>query len=253
MSLDPTPLAKAVTRLAEQLDSLQSVRTALITAHPDDELLFFGPLLEHHEASRDPLHVFCLTDGGWDGARRTIDPELGALRITEFHSLSRCFTNVYTVYLQSPLQDDPTRPWDSQILNVVLYSIATLPALRAVYTFDSRGASGHRHHCQLGRAAQAFHFGCPVLLLRTHSWFESPFKKSSPTEIKYLARDRTRLRQAFATVYPSQRAWYRTLLLYFGRSVRGITFSVYSSPRQRQTSPVSGAVDGTAYAEVPLS
>jgi len=59
----------------------------ILTAHPDDEVLFFLPLMQSLEAQRTPFLVACMTCGDWNGHP---DPQLGQERAREMekvHSL----------------------------------------------------------------------------------------------------------------------------------------------------------------------
>lgn len=38
-------------------------RSLLVIAHPDDEVMFFGPTLNHFRRKRENLHVLCLSTG----------------------------------------------------------------------------------------------------------------------------------------------------------------------------------------------
>lgn len=40
-----------------------SLRTLLVIAHPDDEVMFFGPTLNHFRRKGENLHVLCLSSG----------------------------------------------------------------------------------------------------------------------------------------------------------------------------------------------
>lgn len=53
-------------------------RFLLLTAHPDDECMFFGPTLVHLLASKaNEVHSMCLSSGNADGLGETRVKELG--------------------------------------------------------------------------------------------------------------------------------------------------------------------------------
>ena len=51
-------------------------RVLIITAHPDDECMFFGPTILHLKMRNIPVKIICLSSGNYDG--------LGQTRIKEF-------------------------------------------------------------------------------------------------------------------------------------------------------------------------
>ena len=129
----------------------------LVTAHPDDESMFFLPTLTNLNKAGETVWLVCLTTGNYDGLGDTRKAELSRVcRLLHIHRLVQ-------VQVEA-LQDHPTRPWD---LNVVTAEIerALVCALRKdeeqqaasgstcrsiqrmiLITFDFHGVSGHINH-----------------------------------------------------------------------------------------------------------
>lgn len=51
-------------------------RLLLVIAHPDDEAMFFSPLLLSRRASGDDIYVLCLSTGNFEGIGETRCKEL---------------------------------------------------------------------------------------------------------------------------------------------------------------------------------
>lgn len=46
-------------------------RVLIITAHPDDECMFFGPTILHLKMRNIPVKIICLSSGNYDGLGQT--------------------------------------------------------------------------------------------------------------------------------------------------------------------------------------
>lgn len=44
-------------------DSFNTHKSLLVIAHPDDEVMFFGPTLNYYRRRNGDLHVLCLSTG----------------------------------------------------------------------------------------------------------------------------------------------------------------------------------------------
>lgn len=114
----------------------------LVTAHPDDEAMFFAPSIQALAAAGTTIYALCLSTGNADG--------LGAQRVRElFGSFDVLGVPAGRVkYLDEPqLQDSMQVVWpNDRISSLVNKHINTLPSIDALITFDSRGVSGHTNH-----------------------------------------------------------------------------------------------------------
>lgn len=116
-------------------------RILLVTAHPDDEVMFFGPMIYWIiEQKNCEIYLLCLTMGGdkkrkeelWDSAKILGIPE----------------ANV-TILMSTQLPDDPKVRWPENIVaEIILHHVET-HRINAVVTFDKRGVSGHRNHISI--------------------------------------------------------------------------------------------------------
>ncbi|KAJ7176658.1 LmbE-like protein [Mycena filopes] len=142
-------------RIARQLESSGSNAFAgnilLLTAHPDDECMFFAPtilalaaLQQPAISSRNPrssLYSMCLSVGNADG--------LGAIRKYELESsldLLGIDTDKRLLVDHPDLQDNFTAQWDAQIIASVLKPYILENRINTILTFDSQGISGHPNH-----------------------------------------------------------------------------------------------------------
>ncbi|KAL8010704.1 putative deacetylase LmbE-like domain superfamily [Plasmopara halstedii] len=130
-------------------------RALIVTAHPDDESMFFLPLV--HSLQQSPkdnndvwqIHLLCLSQGNFDG--------LGDVRVKELKAsasyigLSSGHINVLEDF---KLQDGMMKQWEvSYIAKIVTkyieeHTIDTVRCYAAyeVFTFDDYGVSGHPNH-----------------------------------------------------------------------------------------------------------
>ena len=112
----------------------------LVTAHPDDETLFFSPALL---ALCDmlELHVLCLSTGNYDG--------LGAVRSVEL--LRACAVlgvsaERVEIVDDAEMQDGPKAHWSAlRVASIVNAHLVSRGLLR-VLTFDAQGVTGHANH-----------------------------------------------------------------------------------------------------------
>ncbi|KZT04513.1 LmbE-like protein [Laetiporus sulphureus 93-53] len=131
-------------------------RVLLLTAHPDDECMFFAPtvqaLVEHGNklppTDTDRLEVYslCLSIGNADGLgsvrRHELDRSLDILGIQEGHRW---------VEDKSALQDNFTAQWDHQVIADVIMPYVINNNITTILTFDDYGISGHPNHYSLPR------------------------------------------------------------------------------------------------------
>lgn len=152
----------AAKRRLQRLSSAQDAARAdkpwllLVTAHPDDESMFFVPVLRAYDPARS--FVLCLSNGGFDGLGKVRERELRAC-------CGACFglpTANVDVLDDARMQDGPSEAWAAaDVAAVVRRKVAALvaqqrqaqaavPALDVV-TFDEGGVSGHANHVSVHR------------------------------------------------------------------------------------------------------
>lgn len=89
----------------------------LIVAHPDDEIMFFSPVLERLAAKRVDIHILSLSNGNADG--------LGALRTKEFEKCASVFgisKNNVEVFDHPNLQDGMKNIWGDDLIAQIVSS-----------------------------------------------------------------------------------------------------------------------------------
>ena len=154
----------------------------LITAHPDDESMFFIPtlqnLLNDNRHNHKPnIHLLCLSNGDYR------DPADGPIRTKELYkacSLLGIYVNNKTsedgsvdVLDHDQLKDGPNEVWNSDLIaNTLLEHLQTIfsqnhtkQRIRLnIITFDERGVSGHPNHIDVFRGIRHFlHEKCHVV------------------------------------------------------------------------------------------
>ncbi|KAE8374509.1 putative deacetylase LmbE-like domain-containing protein [Aspergillus bertholletiae] len=114
----------------------------LVTAHPDDETLFFSPTITYgrnNAAVKRSLLV--ISSGNYDG--------LGDKRQSELHgsceqlgiAQERCI-----VLDIAELQDNPKQWWDEDRVQELVASYTEKWHVDLIFTFDNGGISGHINH-----------------------------------------------------------------------------------------------------------
>ena len=131
---------------------LTNKRIALIIAHPDDECMFFGPILcslAKHPTNR--FHVLCLTIGDFNG--------LGQIRRKELKSSLGCLIDHsslsdLTLVNEPELPDNPRVEWNSKLCEQIISDYIKTHSIDVVLTFDQSGVSGHANHCFLYKSVK---------------------------------------------------------------------------------------------------
>ncbi|KAI9277363.1 putative N-acetylglucosaminyl-phosphatidylinositol deacetylase [Sporodiniella umbellata] len=195
-------------------------RVLLLTAHPDDECMFFGPTLTALHSLKSQVHVLCLSTGNAEG--------LGSLRKKELvkscQTLGISASRVKCVDHPS-LKDSMQIYWDPTIISDHIKSYVEKEKINTIITFDNYGVSGHTNHraCNLGAKqfvdGEAKDIGLYTLtsisLLRKYIGvldlvFQDPFRLVSPP-IPYLVTHKA-MRQ-----HRTQLVWFRWLYVIFSR------------------------------------
>ncbi|KAL7895904.1 putative N-acetylglucosaminyl phosphatidylinositol de-N-acetylase [Trichoderma sp. SZMC 28014] len=151
-------LAYVVGRDARLLppELLQAKNVLIVTAHPDDECLFFSPtilgVLDRNRAINGGLLV--MSTGNNYGLGETRKQELkgscSALRINP----SRCEA------LDHPsLQDNPKVWWDTDLIKSKVKEYVDKWEVDAIITFDEGGVSGHINHRAVSAAVSEYVMG----------------------------------------------------------------------------------------------
>lgn len=161
-------------------------------AHPDDETLFFGGLLQKCAKN---FFVACLTDGGADNRAHERRDEFStaclALGVTNFRQFS--LPDIYEQRLES-----------SAITEILSDLDKSLPDLEEVYTHNSIGEYGHPHHQDISAAVHLFFDQRPV-------W--SPAYNCYPTKIISLSESEYQIKQNTLTdIYQKETSRFLNLV-----------------------------------------
>uniref|UniRef100_A0A8H8CJY9 N-acetylglucosaminylphosphatidylinositol deacetylase n=1 Tax=Psilocybe cubensis TaxID=181762 RepID=A0A8H8CJY9_PSICU len=115
----------------------------LVTAHPDDESLFFAPtILALQQKSVNETISFshlCLSYGNAEGLGETRKRELS-------HSLDILGVSTRWVVDHPKLQDNQTAEWDPNVIAEVLKPYVHDHKIDTILTFDASGVSNHPNH-----------------------------------------------------------------------------------------------------------
>ncbi|KAF9974733.1 N-acetylglucosaminyl-phosphatidylinositol de-N-acetylase [Actinomortierella ambigua] len=122
---------------------LNNTNVALVIAHPDDEVMFFGPTLAEltRPENNNQVRVLCLSSGNHDG--------LGEIRKKELVNSLKTFglrENHLTILDNDGLKDGPKELWDPSLVGDQMNLFAKKHAVETLITFDERGISGHTNH-----------------------------------------------------------------------------------------------------------
>ncbi|KAJ2726915.1 hypothetical protein GGI07_000243 [Coemansia sp. Benny D115] len=113
-----------------------------VTAHPDDECMFFSPTLAYLSQQKDvTVSLLCLSKGDYDGR--------GDVRKRELIKAGVHFglTPDSVIIVDDPhLPDDPNKAWNIALVAKTVEAVAAAGDVDAIFTFDSRGVSGHQNH-----------------------------------------------------------------------------------------------------------
>lgn len=113
-----------------------------VFAHPDDEAMFFTPLLTYFQKREIACHFLCLSTGNYDGKGETRSQEL--VESAAYFGIRR--KNVKIVD-HPELQDGMNQRWPSSlIMQEVEQYLKKSMRISTVITFDKGGISGHPNH-----------------------------------------------------------------------------------------------------------
>ncbi|GFF31092.1 N-acetylglucosaminyl-phosphatidylinositol de-N-acetylase [Aspergillus udagawae] len=114
----------------------------LVTAHPDDETLFFSPSITYR---RDDPHVqralLAISSGNYEG--------IGDRRRQEIHdscSVLGIVPDRCVVLDNAELQDNPKKWWNEDLIKDLVASHVQKWNVDLIITFDNGGVSGHINH-----------------------------------------------------------------------------------------------------------
>lgn len=148
-------------------ESFSADKVLLLTAHPDDECMFFAPTLISLAKTNEDVYTLCLSTGDADGVGDTRRAELeasldvlgvgGAKRWIVDHPCVRFLLSASVSHLlYSELQDNITALWDASVVASVLEPYILEHGITKVFTFDRQGVSQHPNHKSLSDGVKQF-------------------------------------------------------------------------------------------------
>jgi len=136
--------------LHEEVNSQRKITPSpvlLLTAHPDDEVMFFAPTLRALRKQDVEIKVLCLSNGNAEGLGAIRERELGdSLDVLGIGRENGAVIN------HPSLKDNMTLLWDSEIILSFVKPFLTRHIVKTIFTFDSYGISGHPNHISLSNA-----------------------------------------------------------------------------------------------------
>ncbi|CAJ1064382.1 N-acetylglucosaminyl-phosphatidylinositol de-N-acetylase [Xyrichtys novacula] len=123
------------------------LRALVVTAHPDDECMFFAPSIIQLLDLNVSVYLLCLSEGNYYNQ--------GALRRQEL--LDSCAVlgipdSRVTVINHKKLPDDPKAEWSVSLVSSLIVNHIRDHSFNMVLTFDGRGVSGHANHIAIYKA-----------------------------------------------------------------------------------------------------
>ena len=192
----------------------------LLTAHPDDEAMFFAPTLRALQRDERSVHILCLSRGREEGAVR--EKELKA----------SCKALGVASHEVGSFVDGPEQEWKPQdVAQRIEATVKALGKVRSILTFDEGGVSGHPNHIACARGVQHWRQQgqrtCNVLCLHS-TWL--PWKYGGllqallsvvvlPHDVFFLSLEPLLVWRLMRTCYTSQFTWYRRLYCLASRYV----------------------------------
>ncbi|KAH8551663.1 LmbE-like protein [Umbelopsis sp. PMI_123] len=122
----------------------------LVTAHPDDECMFFGPVLCNLTSKRlkNQVHVLCLSKGDAENLGNQRKREL----VKSCQVLGIPSSRVKIVD-HPELPDSMKIEWNASLVSSTLQEYVTKHDIQIIITFDNYGVSGHTNHKAAYRGA----------------------------------------------------------------------------------------------------
>ncbi|KAM3854870.1 N-acetylglucosaminyl-phosphatidylinositol de-N-acetylase [Vipera latastei] len=210
--------------LAAVRRDVPATRVLFVTAHPDDEAMFFAPtILAFKSAS---LWLLCSSTGNYYQQGEIRKGEL----IQSCKVLGIPPSNV-TVLDHRKLPDHPSTEWDVPLLAQLILSHIETYQINLVVTFDAGGVSGHPNHCSVYAAVRSLHSerkvleDCRFLILETVNLFrkyisiwDAPLScRKTPDVLFVVTEQEAELAKRAMHCHYSQLLWFRRLYVRFSR------------------------------------
>ncbi|XP_026184105.1 N-acetylglucosaminyl-phosphatidylinositol de-N-acetylase [Mastacembelus armatus] len=211
------------------------ITALIVTAHPDDECMFFAPAIIRLVESNASVHLLCLSEGNYYDQGTQRKQEL----INSCAVLGIPASRI-TIVDHKKLPDDPKAEWSVSLVSSLIEKHIRTHSFNMVLTFDGRGVSGHANHTAIHKAVSHLAFtgqvpnDCCLLslvtvgLLRKYiSFLELPLSWLLPSCLCCIIGSQG-YRQAKAAMlcHRTQLLWFRYLYITFSRYMFINTFQM---------------------------
>uniref|UniRef100_A0A3P9AJQ1 N-acetylglucosaminylphosphatidylinositol deacetylase n=1 Tax=Esox lucius TaxID=8010 RepID=A0A3P9AJQ1_ESOLU len=216
-------------------DLSRKVRALFLTAHPDDECMFFAPAILGLLELNASVHLLCLSQGNYynQGVQRREEllDSCAVLGIPD---------SQVTIHDSKELPDNPNIEWSISVASSVILKHIRAHSINLVLTFDGTGVSGHSNHTAIYKAVS--YLGstgnvpddCSLLSLSTISvlrkylsFLELPISWLLPSDLCFIIESKGHYQAKRAMLcHRTQLLWFRYLYIWFSRYMFVNTFRV---------------------------
>ncbi|KAM0678313.1 N-acetylglucosaminyl-phosphatidylinositol de-N-acetylase [Binucleata daphniae] len=192
-------MAKHIQKMYIADFELQKGKFLLVIAHPDDEIMFFTPLLQN---VKEQITILCLSNGNYygQGKMRAVEMQNVCNKINIPHIISNNFCD--------------NKDWNVTEIANYITNLHFLCNFDVIFTFDSDGVSGHKNHrsCFLGVQQFRKNVAMPVYYLKSQSIFAKYFFKFRYDNTNFATKQYIK-GIGYMLLYKSQMKWFRYLYL----------------------------------------
>ncbi|XP_068469693.1 uncharacterized protein [Phaseolus vulgaris] len=121
--------------------SFRKRNVLLVTAHPDDESMFFTPTINFLTSKGHNIQILCLSTGGAEGKGNIRKRELFQACVTLKVPMQQV-----KIVDHPDLQDGFGKVWNRSLLAKIIEEEITNCSIDMIITFDFYGVSGHCNH-----------------------------------------------------------------------------------------------------------
>nr|XP_046162632.1 N-acetylglucosaminyl-phosphatidylinositol de-N-acetylase [Oncorhynchus gorbuscha] len=221
----------------KQIKSSQTsdVRALFLTAHPDDECMFFAPAILRLVELNASVHLLCLSQGNYynQGFQRREE-------LLDSCAVLGIPASQVTIHDCKELPDDPNVEWSISMASSLILKHIRAHSINLVLTFDGRGVSGHSNHTAIYKAVSYLASignipdDCSLLSLLTIgvlrkylSFLELPISWLLPSDLCCVIGSKGYIQAKRAMLcHRTQLLWFRYLYIWFSRYMIINTFQV---------------------------
>lgn len=181
----------------------------ILIAHPDDEVMFFTPILQH---LKNDCHIICLSKGNFENKGETRTEEIA--KVCQIYG---CMLTLLDIF-------EDNADWNTRNIKTIIEFYNLLYNYETIYTFDQHGVSGHKNHisCHNAMKQLAGDVKAKVYFLESKNMFRKyVYDYGMNNGILYRANGFLSGVKVML-VYKSQLKWYRYLFMLFSTYFRNV-------------------------------